>query len=731
MIGHPDRRSLVCRAAPAHVGVWLALLGSAAVTAADGAAGSAGAPAVRPAAALIRVPLPIAGEADNRVRGMVQQLLDRWPTAEPRPILVLQFGGSDETTGRGSQFERALALARFLAGPQLSRVRVVAYLTGTVEGHAVLPVLACEQIVAHPEAVLGRAGVDERFVDETMRRGYSEIAEGRRTIPVALALGMLDARLAVYKVQTLDGTRYVLEQELQQLQRQAAVRSVERAIPEGELGRFTGAALRLELGRASHLARDRRELATALGLPPGTIEEDPTLGQSRRAVAVELTGPIQTATINWIERSIREEIDTRRANFICLTIDSPGGAVTESTRLATYLASLSPSEVRTVAYVPSEARADAALIALACDELVMADNAVLGGPGVRRITPQRLDDLKTPVRELAQAKGRDWSLLLALVDPRVTVRRYDHAATAQPRYFCAEELAEQEAGADWRAGPELATATGINGTQAVQWQLVKVTANSFPDLRQLYELGSELETVRASWAHSVIEFLASPAVAGALLFIAWFALMIEFMSPGLSVAGLISAVSFLLYFWSHFLHGTAGWLEILLFAAGVACVLLEIFVVPGTGAFGIGGVVLIVASIALASQTFLIPRNAYEWGQVRTSLVLVVTGFAGAAAALMVMRRAFTDAPVFRRVSLETPDLQRRQEIQYQESLVHLDYLIGQRGVTTTPLMPSGKARFGDETVDVISDGDVIPSGAAVYVVGVQGNEVQVRAVDN
>ena len=48
----------------------------------------------------------------------------------------------------------------------------------------------------------------------------------------------------------------------------------------------------------------------------------------------------------------------------------------------------------------------------------------------------------------------------------------------------------------------------------------------------------------------------------------------------------ISALAFLLFFWSHYLDGTAGWLEALLFVAGVSCLLLEIFVIPGFGIFG-------------------------------------------------------------------------------------------------------------------------------------------------
>jgi len=50
--------------------------------------------------------------------------------------------------------------------------------------------------------------------------------------------------------------------------------------------------------------------------------------------------------------------------------------------------------------------------------------------------------------------------------------------------------------------------------------------------------------------------------------------------------------------------------------------------------------------------------------------------------------------------------------------------------VTITQLTPSGKARFGDARVDVISDGEVVPCGTDVVVVEVRGNEVLVRAVE-
>jgi membrane-bound serine protease (ClpP class) len=105
-------------------------------------------------------------------------------SGQRRPILVLEFRGTEEAGSASSQFERALSLARFLSGDRLSQVRTVAYLNGPIRGHAVLPVLACEEIMAAPDARLGRAGEVESFIDDTLRSAYREIAQRRRTIPV-------------------------------------------------------------------------------------------------------------------------------------------------------------------------------------------------------------------------------------------------------------------------------------------------------------------------------------------------------------------------------------------------------------------------------------------------------------------------------------------------------------------------------------------------------------------
>ncbi len=55
--------------------------------------------------------------------------------------------------------------------------------------------------------------------------------------------------------------------------------------------------------------------------------------------------------------------------------------------------------------------------------------------------------------------------------------------------------------------------------------------------------------------------------------------------------------------------------------------------------------------------------------------------------------------------------------------------LLNQVGETLTPLRPGGTARFGDDRVDVVSDGTPVDSGRAVRVIAVEGHRILVRAV--
>ena len=219
-------------------------------------------------------------------------------------------------------------------------------------------------------------------------------------------------------------------------------------------------------------------------------------------------------------------------------------------------------------------------------------------------------------------------------------------------------------------------------------------------------------------------------MAALLLMIAFIALYAELHTPGIGMGGFIAAVCFLLFFWSHYLGGTAGWLEITLFLAGVCCLLLEIFVLPGFGIFGLGGGCLILVSVVLASQTFVVPQNAYQFAQLQRSLLTVIGAAAAVIVAAVLLRRFLPEAVLFNQLLLKPPAGEEAQTIRRREAMVDLRDFVGKQGTTTTQLTPSGKARFDDALLDVIADGDLIQRGAQVEIVEVHGSRVVVRALE-
>jgi membrane-bound serine protease (ClpP class) len=169
----------------------------------------------------------------------------------------------------------------------------------------------------------------------------------------------------------------------------------------------------------------------------------------------------------------------------------------------------------------------------------------------------------------------------------------------------------------------------------------------------------------------------------------------------------------------------------LLFLGGIACIAMEIFVLPGFGVFGIGGAMMMIASIILASQTFVIPQNAYQLQQLPRSLFTLIAAGFGGITALGVMSRYMGQTPLLRHLLLAPPADESREELDRRESIVDFSHLLHKPGVALTRLSPTGKARFGEEILDVISDGELIPAEARVHVTEVLGNRVVVRPVDD
>ena len=683
---------------------------------------------------LFKIALPITGRTFDQLRQSILRTIDKSHANESRLVLIFEFHVAKDQSeyGRGTKIGNAYDLADFLTSDVLKGARTFAYVPQSIQGHAVLAVLACQQIIMSPEAILGPAGVDEKRISQAVLANYREIASRHNTVPAEVAMKLVDPSRELVEVSTdvepmllVSGDWLTDPPKNRQIIRQKVL------VAKDQPGGFSGSEAR-RLGFVKCLAGSRLELAQALELPPEVVTQDVAIDGQWRAVLVDLKGPIKARSIDATENVIQNAVARENANLVCLRIDSAGGSPVDSMRLVDFLVNgIDGSKVRTVAYVPKEARADAALVALACDHLVLGAHAVLGGEGITNFDAEEIRSIREMWKKAyAPKRLRSWSLPVAMFDSSLPVFRYTRRG--EVGFYNDEELASLPQAAQWKKGEQVNTPGRVflaEGEQTVDLRLANHVVNDFTQFKELYGLENDPTLLEQTWADSLIAALASGPAFTMLLIIACVAIYVELHTPGIGVAAFVALVCVVLIFWSHMLGGKAGWLEVLLFLAGLSCLALEVFVLPGVGIFGLGGGAMIIASLLLASQTFLIPRNTYQVGEFQNSLLMLAGAAVGTIAIITAINRYLPQTPMFSQMVLQPPSTEEVDASHDRASPEQLDYMVGSRGATITPLVPSGKARFGNQTLDVMTDGDFVSRGEEVEITQVHGNRVVVRPV--
>ncbi|HMC10751.1 MAG TPA: hypothetical protein VKH44_05655, partial [Pirellulaceae bacterium] len=508
---------------------------------------------------LIRVRLPLAGNDDAHIKSAIQRAMTQLARAPQRdnrrPTLILELVPQRRHAGygEGTDFTRALSLADYVTRPEMSAVKTVAYIPRTIKGHGVLIALACEEIVMNREAELGEAGVDEdatRAINPKIVSAYREVAAARRTVPEAIALGMVDRRRAILKVETDQGTEFVGADELDALKKNHTIVLQDTLVPAGSLGSFTGGQGR-EFGFVKLLASDDESLARGLGLPLEAVKQDQSLVGDWRPVMLRIEGPITRRKVSQLKTIIGSELRDRGVNWIGVSIDSAGGDPEDCLNLANVLAELDPTEVQTVAYVPVEASGGAALVALACDQLVMHPEAHLGGKGTVEVDRKTLEAV---IVEIKNSPGKNvahsWSLMAAMIDPSIELFNYQNNKTGEVRYLSNEERTSLIDKENWRQGARIKAAgelLRLTSNRAQELEIASHVVDSFDEFKQLYGFTTDVPTAEPNWALELVEALSSPALAILLLVIGFVGIYVELHAPGTGVGGFVAALAFLLF----------------------------------------------------------------------------------------------------------------------------------------------------------------------------------------
>ena len=163
------------------------------------------------------------------------------PSKGKRPILVFEFLPGDVAPGTsefGACYDLANLISKDLAGAELT----VAYVPQPLRGYAVLPVLACTEIVMGSSSSLGPITPEGHPFDAAYRELVRFLAM-RKTRDPDLLLGMLDRDADLRLVRTADNTvHYVLAENLDAFQKTHQVIEERPAWDGGLRGVLTAAA---------------------------------------------------------------------------------------------------------------------------------------------------------------------------------------------------------------------------------------------------------------------------------------------------------------------------------------------------------------------------------------------------------------------------------------------------------------------------------------------------------
>ena len=206
---------------------------------------------------------------------------------------------------------------------------------------------------------------------------------------------------------------------------------------------------------------------------------------------------------------------------------------------------------------------------------------------------------------------------------------------------------------------------------------------------------------------------------------------LEMKMPGATLPGVVAAICFALFFLGHHLAGLAGWETVALFVVGVALVVIEVlFFAHSTILVGVAGVSLILASLVWTmidrypGETFW--PNGHMLAVPLTNLFIALIAAAGVIA---LIARYLPRTSIYRRFVLAAanppgPSLAG----QVREFAATLRVAVGATGVAVTTLRPSGKARFAEQIIDVVTAGEFVAEQSAVRVISADGMRVVVRA---
>jgi membrane-bound serine protease (ClpP class) len=418
-----------------------------------------------------------------------------------------------------------------------------------------------------------------------------------------------------------------------------------------------------------------------------------TLAQSK-VYKADIEGDIDLGLAPYVKRTV-EEAEANAADAIIFRINTFGGRVDAATQIKDAIIN---SSVLTIAFIDKRAISAGSLIALSCDKIVMVPGASIGATTVvdqsgTKQSEKAQSYMRSEMRATAERTGRRTDIAEAMVDERVVI----------------EGLVDST---------QLVTLTS---KEALSYGIADTILVSINDVMELYELESaDIDQIDSNWAEELIRFLSHPIISSILIMVGLLGMFTEIKTPGWGLPGTAAVIALALFFGTNYILELASIIEIVIFIIGVVLLLVELFVIPGFGIFGILGIICVIGSLFMGLIS--------DWPTVDSSMInsaviqLAVT-FIATAILFYFIAKFLPKTNIFNSLVLKSEILEKSGYTTEE----NVKEYIGKEGKALTDLRPSGTVDIEGNRVDVVTEGGFIKIGSKVVVIKEEGSKVVVR----
>lgn len=462
-----------------------------------------------------------------------------------------------------------------------------------------------------------------------------------------------------------------------------------------------------------------------------TLAATNAAGTTRKVYVLPIRDDIMPPLVYLVRRGVKEAMEAN-ADLLVLDMETNGGRVDTTREI---ISILNEFKGDTVTFVNKDAFSAGAFISVATKKIYMAPGSVIGAAAPIVISPggngvEKMPDtyekkmtsaVKAMVRTSAEKNGHNIAVVEAMIDKSSGLVLTDVVDGVTNRVVISKEgdiltLTNTEAEKEYGNPPKKLLSSGtVKDIDA----LLKLLGYDSAERHDIKVTGMEKI---GSWLNAISPLLLIIGVVG---------IYIEFKTPGFGLAGIVGISAFALYFLGGYVAGLSGAEWVVVFIFGLALVVVELFVYPGTVVIGMLGAVLMLAAIVMAMVDLypapgpgvLPAMPSLDKFQLPFRHLLVATIGGGLGiwlASLILPKTSFYRAVVSQSASGVKTEAAFAQQNKSR---------LGRTGVTLSSLRPGGKAQFGEEILDVISQSEMVPKGTPVRIIGSSGAEALVEVV--